>query len=34
MKNFLRFLDAEFHADFKLIIFIEFRMVFESEIKY
>ena len=34
MKNFIRFLDAEFHADFENNIFFEFWKVFVSEIKY
>ena len=34
MKNFIRFLDAEFHAGFEKNIFFEFLKVFDSEIKY
>ena len=34
MKNFMRFLDAEFNADFKNIIFFEFWTFFDSEINF
>ena len=34
MKNFIRFLDAEFHTDFENNIFFEFWKVFDSEINY
>ena len=32
MKNFIRFLDAEFHADFEKNIFFKFIKVFDSQI--
>ena len=34
MKNFIRFLDAEFNADFKNIIFFVFWTFFDSEINF
>ena len=34
MKNFIRFLDAEFNADSKIIILFIFWTFFDSEIKY
>ena len=34
MKNFIRFLDAEFNADFKNIIFFVFWTLFDSEINF
>ena len=34
MKNFIRFLDTEFHSDFKKNIFFVFWTFFNSEINY
>ena len=34
MKNFIRFLDAEFDADFKNIIFLVFWKLYDSEINF
>ena len=35
MKNFIRFFDAEFNADFKnIIIFFVFRTLLDSEINF
>ena len=34
MKSFIQFLDAEFNADFKNIIFFVFWTLFDSEINF
>ena len=34
MKNFIRYLNAEFNADFEKNIFLEFWKVFDRELNY